>query len=97
MSIASDQEKQKVKGGGKGLSRHVVGRGKTKTEMRGTISQTQEPLPECAKNVPQIRRDHSLRCTSGFSALNNTIVLTRSTALAYILARRKVTFHLMSP
>jgi hypothetical protein len=34
-----------LRGAGRGL-KHLVGRGKTKTEMRGTISQTQEPLQD---------------------------------------------------
>lgn len=32
--------------------------------------------------------------TSGFSALNNTVVLARFAALAHVLAWRKITFHL---
>jgi len=45
---------------------------------------------------PKMKGNHLLRCTSGFSALNNTFVLARSAALAHILARREVAFHLMN-
>jgi len=34
------------------------------------------------------------RCTSEFPTLNNTFVLAGSAALAHILARREVAFHL---
>jgi len=44
---------------------------------------------------PKMKGKHSLRCTSGFPALNNTSVLARFAALAHILARREVAFHLM--
>jgi hypothetical protein len=41
-------------------------------------------------------KNHSPRCTSEFPTLNNTFVLAGSAALAHILARREVAFHLMS-
>ena len=38
----------------------------------------------------------SLWRTSGFSAFDNTFVLARPAALAHVLTRREIAFHLMS-
>lgn len=70
----------------------------------GGGAKTEELFPQ--NKVSQIKMDaprggegkrgeDSLWGTSGFSAFDNTVMLARSTALAHVLARRKVTFHLI--
>jgi hypothetical protein len=55
-----------------------------------------ESIKMDATGVGQAGEDHSLWSTPGFPAFDNTFVLARSAALAYILPRRKEAFHLMS-
>ena len=75
-------------GGGK-----VGGGAKTEEDFSA-----EQGLPNKNGRATRRRReggDGSLWGTSWFSAFDNTIMLARSAALAHVLARRKITFHLM--
>ena len=61
---------------------------------KGTIARVRETSN---KNGRHWRGDRSLFWrTSGFSAFDNTFVLARPAALAHVLTRREIAFHLIS-
>ncbi len=48
------------------------------------------------KNGCHLKGNHLLWCTSRFQAFNNTLVLPQPAALAHVLTKREIAFHLMS-
>ena len=75
----------------------VFGKGYCGTGTKQTGFQSTHYPYNGPKLTERDRNDSSLWCTPGFSALNNTVMLALSAALAHVLTGRKITLHLISP